>query len=530
MLQAYVQALYEKLHTRYLAPRKRSFNASLPIGRLPSEILAWILGFASLEHPVELPRYRRREPAPSHVKRLHVLAQVSSRWAATIKSSPELWGVVLTSYSAEETSLILRKSRDAPIDIIHREFAHKLRNDANLTELAGHLARCISMQIKSCRLAAIFGLMGPGIGWDRLNRISVEAVSVYEPERSNINLAIAAPSLRHVTLRHTTLPWETCRFTGLETLTIELITWGRTNAELKSPPLEWIFGVLQASPLLTTLKLRLTWADVKHDNSWDWSLISLPSLQCLYLGCHTFYTLRLLRYMEIPSCSSMTLRIPRELEDEPSLSSAPYMVSMHQLAISATLHLDLRGGGIIRANLSYWRKEEDRKTASPRDISLDEKVHLQTVLHVLPLSETFLHHLSINQCGQMSTSHIQTLLLPIWERTNSVTSLTLTNPAPILAYLVHLTKPIGGSDLPQWLLPNLRNLEIQWYNIHRGPVVAFVRARTTSQRAAEGDQGARVATLESIKLMACAIDKKLEGILHDIAPNLGIAWQPVNWE
>lgn len=522
-LQVCIQALNTKLCNHHLAPRKRAFNNSSPIGQLPNEILAWILGLASRKHSSHTSETDwNKEYLVNPVKRLHILAQVSSHWAAVIKSSPELWTVLDTSYSTREWSLVLRRSRDAPICIIHREDSHNQRYDSCINELLDHLPRCKTLQLKSHRLSEIFSLAGPGIRLGRLYRISLEAPSTNEAQRLDINLASAAPSLRDIILQHITLPWGSCRFGGLTSLHIKLVTWG----QLKSPPLDWIFGVLQASPSLTSLSFRITWVDVQleQDACRAHSPIHLPHLRNLYLGCHTFYTLRLLLCLEIPLCFDITLRISRELEDEPSLSSAPYMTSIHRYADAANLCLVLQDGGILEASLEYWGEKDTEPVDNvARVVYLEDKVRLGNLFKILPISAPFLKTIIVNEGDNTPASAIQNLVLPAWERTNSTTSLRLLNPISAHTYLVHLSQPIERSDPPQWLLPNLRYLEIQCRDLHRKPVLALVRARRADR---EAEEGAPV-TLESIKLTACSVDQKLERMLHDISPNLDIAWQPM---
>lgn len=517
------------MQTRHLAPRRRAYNALLPIGQLPNEILAWILGFASRDLPIYPIRKRKRELVlDSHVERLHVLAQVSWRWAGVIKTFPELWATLDTECTTDERSLILKKSKGASLEIIHRESIHQRRNDRCITDLKNHLHRCVAIQIMTYRLGHLFGLLGPEVQWSRLNRITIEATSVEEAEALEVNLAVAAPALRHVTLRHMTLPWGECHFDGLESFDLELRTWGQLTPDLTSPPLEWILAVLRASPSLKSLKLRITWADINQQVTEDYTAIPLPSLRHLYLGCHTFYTLKLLTLLEIPSCTDMTLRIAKELPATPSMASAPYMASLLNSAGRAKLSVHLQDNAISRVTWQYWEKKEESCDDCPREIHLDEKVVPENIFQLLPLSDPRLFHVDFVEGEDFPNSKIPLLILPIMEQTHCVTSLNLVNINRVHSYLPYLSQPTREGHQERWLLPNLQHISIDCYDIHRRPVVAFVRARTVDREDGGGNShGHRPpAMLESIKFVSCLADKKLERMLHDAAPNLTVSWEP----
>ncbi|KAG9028274.1 hypothetical protein FRB95_006640 [Tulasnella sp. JGI-2019a] len=260
-------------------------NQDSPIYQLPTEVLVRIF-FHSL-HGLYGTQF-------SH---LHKLAQVSVVWSQLVKGSPELFGFVTTSGTAEDAYRSLRLSKDGALDIHYHAGSGKPWKAELLETLLCQTHRWRSIKLSMVPSTVVNGILAGAT--PKLSDIRIkQRVGIKEQIRLGRE---TAGRLCHLTLEAVTVRWDPRSVRGPKTLELD-----RIGAKGR-PSLSQLLEILRASDGIQVLRLAAeSVADAPKLK--EYIPIELPQLTTLsltQLPLNTTYGL--LRSVRIPNCSTLVI-------------------------------------------------------------------------------------------------------------------------------------------------------------------------------------------------------------------------------
>ncbi|KAG8994022.1 hypothetical protein FRB94_010200 [Tulasnella sp. JGI-2019a] len=264
------------------------------ISRLPNEILGRIFSLAV-------------PPRLWSVKKLHQLALVCKSWFRTVKSTPDLWALVLHDMmmlnpTLEHVAIALRLSKSAPLTLLFRN-EQKSQNPSSrlvtqdvgltshkLTLAADHVNRWRSFTFHGRSTQSVLhALEHPEL---TLETLEIAWPAEYDSLFPSFSLAYG-DRLRHLSLSNVTARCSS--FQGLVTLRLNNTSSIHQIAWL--PPFSQVVETLEASPHLEVLTLQQTLDPLSGEDPFEILFdqetgspkppssraIHLPRLQCLVL-------------------------------------------------------------------------------------------------------------------------------------------------------------------------------------------------------------------------------------------------------
>ncbi|KAG8967519.1 hypothetical protein FRC05_002031 [Tulasnella sp. 425] len=226
---------------------KRRHNASLPISRLPVEILATIFGF-TLPPDEDLWTVQ-------HAPVLHQLVSVCHTWKQLVQGTPALWTLISSRDPFGHAEQALQLSSKMPLDVIYHCGFH-----AGVT--AAEFFQKVSPESYRWRKLDI-NHDDTTEGWELLEELAVPVLESLHLEfnadedywdRSrplDLFRGSSMPKLRTATLMEIPIRWERGQLTGGRLRILELFGIRR-----HAPSLPQILDIVRLSPLLNTLSIH----------------------------------------------------------------------------------------------------------------------------------------------------------------------------------------------------------------------------------------------------------------------------------
>ncbi|KAG8872039.1 hypothetical protein FRB97_008066 [Tulasnella sp. 331] len=443
--------------TGHLVEQRQRRNEQLAINKLPPELLVKTFSLYLQDRSTKL-----------HVRQLHVLAQVCTRWLELVKHSASLWGVISTD-ELESFRLALAKSKSSPLDIkflryrnlasIHSQVMEEFKEAVFSQSYRWHSLQLVGDTAdfeKAMILLAPLRLVDLDI--------SHEPPSPYYPTAGVVETIIPEEllsQLRHLSLAYVSLRWNPSALSRLRTLKLgDLSDKGR-------PSLSTLISILHASPRLEELRIAGKSVDIspleRH------TPLELPSLTIISLKASSDIIQHLLILLRIPQCTYFFLDI---------LPGSP-----QNIFDTSIMHVE----ECLRSIITSCDKIE--VTLSPNRIRMASKAvnaefGLSRPLHSPPdplrwfdgLLESIIPQpsvvLSIHGWDWAAEE------CPILKSTSNIIRLTITySETDALRWIERLSEPVTSSEGAHWQLPRLKWLTFSECRSYGKPLLAMIRRR-----------------------------------------------------
>ncbi|KAG9009423.1 hypothetical protein FRB94_012080 [Tulasnella sp. JGI-2019a] len=467
---------FQRNIAHHIVQYRRSRNDQLAIHQLPVELIVKIFSLSLQDRSMT-----------DHVRRLHNLAQVSTRWLELVKDSASLWGVVSID-EMHAFRLALRKSKNAPLDVKfnsghgsligwnphdRRDFVEVVlgqRHRWRSVQLSGpttefERAMILEQTPKLVDLDISHGSLAWGYGQINMG------VETFLPEE-------VLGRLRHLSLSEVSLMWNPSVLSGLKTLKLEnLMDRGR-------PTLSTLISILQSSPSLE--ELEITGKSVEVSPMENTTAVDLPCLTTIsLLKPQPEIVQPILKRLRIPRCTKFLLDM---------VSGLPTGIFKTDMT-----HIE----SCLRRIIASHGKVEI--TVSPERISLATRTKVTDTFTLLftPLPLPWVDHLLGSVVCPLSMALIihgwdwVAKECPIPKNTSGVSSLAITySRADAVAWIQRLSEPVSTGEEVHWQLPNLKRLTLNECRSYGKPLLTMIQRRYGWDQG--GQAGVRVASEDGI--------------------------------
>lgn len=238
-LQSRIMSINNEIIVK-IAGLKRLQNELEPIHKLPIELFIDILAWT-----IDWPNWT--------LDQIHQLARVSKYWYNVIVSSPRFWPEIDVAQGKETTATVLKKNPAGPLVVRCTTRVEEPDQRLDFMKVsAQHHHRWKSLIFKGRLTDAIFPYLESPT--PALSELFVYQYSGGESIQKVLHLSEGI-SLRHLDVDFVSVPWDSSRLTGLESLQIRNLTSG-------IPTLSQLHTILLACPNLRWLLLaKLTEAE-----------------------------------------------------------------------------------------------------------------------------------------------------------------------------------------------------------------------------------------------------------------------------
>ncbi|KAG9031513.1 hypothetical protein FRB95_002648 [Tulasnella sp. JGI-2019a] len=389
------------------------------IYRLPDDILLDIL-LLDLSCAIASERY----------KRLGQLMLVCSQWQA-LSIVPLLWAHVWTDQPLSTIKNSLHKSKDALLDVVYTPIPREPQsqwpvrmetNDLLLTTV--HRWRSFEYEGYSQPTSMDEAFMD----LHHLTALNLNSISLHSSDDLFFTTPFAT-RLHYFSVGGCFAPWDSGRFSGLETLILY-------NLEDKGPPVDQLVDFLGASPGLVTLFLcHLELHGTLSNHAGIITLQSLQTLEMRYTTCHAVGDLCAI--LHIPKCTRLVLKnnpIPESKLFSPSMEHLFPMLREIMASCDDT-DIEFDGADMIIASRKddEWILEISSSTTStPQDWPIATREGLRNLLGFCPMEELTLSQRELDPYASSRLGRVLELL----------------------------SEPRDVDGIMRWPLPNLKILEI----------------------------------------------------------------------
>ncbi|KAG8914334.1 hypothetical protein FRC01_004119 [Tulasnella sp. 417] len=277
------------------------WNDSLPIHRLPTEVLSDILLLAIPPSTLE------RDPSR------HPLARVCSFWRAVILDTPMFWATISNQSSRDAVQLKIHRSRNFKLDFVYSQRANYLKpfiGGTQFMQLIGpHISRCNSFRVRVLNGDESYDWISRKSQGSYIPRLIVESA---DPSGQQVSKDSIPGEVQNVCLENIRIPWQPNSLPKLLSLQITgnisapiIYSWDRRSG------LRVVRDILRACPCLKVLKLDRFRDGLGSDV--DLTLlndgtISFPSLENLEMaGSPSDLLWEVLDRIEFPSLSRLCI-------------------------------------------------------------------------------------------------------------------------------------------------------------------------------------------------------------------------------
>ncbi|KAJ3534032.1 hypothetical protein NMY22_g7088 [Coprinellus aureogranulatus] len=335
---------------------KRLANSTLPISRLPPELLAQIMGgsltFLDLTWENAWENNPRPHPCIS-------LCHVSSAWREIALAFPELWSriQIFMSTSSSELEFVWANASSMPVELEFCGAATGGNPRPKAFTVISRILRTELNRVKSLRtqcaisvlkvlLAEITGLAG-SLEVLEVSGFRMDAGDPWAIETGKEFIVGGAPRLRFIAPTALTLPWES---TCLKSPTLTRVTLEQT-----APGIDRLFGFLRDTPQLEVFEIgRLPWTDGEAFTPSAYPLVVMPNLKQLALSSYEWN----------PICTALsTIRMPLSAAQEKQVATfggGPLKTGTWDLRAAYISSLLEFFGGVIAPEEMEMYQEGDR--------------------------------------------------------------------------------------------------------------------------------------------------------------------------
>ncbi|KDQ14056.1 hypothetical protein BOTBODRAFT_33167 [Botryobasidium botryosum FD-172 SS1] len=307
---------YEAYASRELEALRLRRNQLVPISRLPNEILSSAFCFAVWG----LNRYT------ASIQSLFTISSVCRAWRDVALQSPRLW-TRLERLPLPLFSLLLTRSKQAPLDIVFDQEFERLTGESALSEyialISQHARQWRTLIFCFPSFDEIMPLLP--LPATHLKVLVLDCGSPLDVHGSDSlelfphPFADHTPNLRELTLGAIFVPFTHPIYSNLVKLDIKNIEYGKLDS------MKEFFQVLEASPLLEDLSLRflvLSFPSVAGPSG----LVSLPRLRALKLVFlqPIWAPAYFLSHLSVPSSAYLEIIGDTELGNDMSTILPPY--------------------------------------------------------------------------------------------------------------------------------------------------------------------------------------------------------------
>ncbi|KAJ3482585.1 hypothetical protein NLI96_g6888 [Meripilus lineatus] len=242
------------------------------------------------------------------------LTFVCHRWRAVILDYPLFWTKINATGDIERTQSFLERSKSFPIDLTISDYPSQDIQRRSLTSLlSDHIHRIKYLTLKPRYAEDVMQRIDspfPILEWLNLERESGDS-----PLIVRFGISPPAPRLKYLWISRSTLDWNSSLYKGLSSLSL-------SSAFRAEPFVGDFLNVLEACPSLENLRLKdfhlrefipedfFEEGDVIPDDFTipeDPRTIELPLLKKCYVSGYCESIANLLRHIDIPSCSRVSL-------------------------------------------------------------------------------------------------------------------------------------------------------------------------------------------------------------------------------
>ncbi|KAG9045250.1 hypothetical protein FS837_006758 [Tulasnella sp. UAMH 9824] len=272
------------------------WNHSLPVHRLPTELLSHILMLAISPHGLE------SDPSG------HPLARVCSLWREIILDTPAFWTTISNQSTRDIIRFKIQRSRSSKLDFIYLQgSSHALPGWQFKEIISPHMLRCNSFRIRISYgyydgLWLNFqGSLIPRLIVDSTDSFLKQASKDYIPE-----------DVENVCLENISIPWQSSYFPKLRSLQITgaFVKLALYDSEGPSA-FSVIKDILRTCPCLKVLKLGPFQRRYKarlNETLMKGEIVSFPSLESLEMkGSSSDLFWQVLDYIGFPNLSKLVI-------------------------------------------------------------------------------------------------------------------------------------------------------------------------------------------------------------------------------
>ncbi|KAG9029750.1 hypothetical protein FRB95_004952 [Tulasnella sp. JGI-2019a] len=277
---------------RIRSAKARHHNTLLPISRLPNDLLVEIFTLASA---MEDRLTRQCCGDRTNIRMLATLAFVCHEWREIVHTTPSLWTYISADHPETASLECLARSDQAPlrISVEYPLFQFPARHKFK-TRIIHEVHRWKSADISDMDIELLRELeQRPAPLLEMLDiRGNMGSAAVMR------NLFCGSASrLRHLSLTHFRIPWDSSLLSHLRTLSIG---YWRDDG----PSVQQVVHILQSCPDLTIFDLCLRPELHPGPIPPGVSTVDLPQLEHLSISVHPLMAEHLLQRMRIPSCKT----------------------------------------------------------------------------------------------------------------------------------------------------------------------------------------------------------------------------------
>ncbi|KIO15617.1 hypothetical protein M407DRAFT_34795, partial [Tulasnella calospora MUT 4182] len=415
-----------------------------------------------------------------HYTRLLPLRVVCKYWKEVIDSTPGLWMAIKLELHPELQAMILRNSRNHPLNVLWDETTWN--NDP----------------AKKAKIAAFSTLMEPSASrWQSLNYRrgltsesdiwilalplhNVQVIEIDAPSWSYRCHTLDAPKLSYVNVTRFYLNWRS--LSGLQVLILNL-----TN-----PTLNELMAMLQASPELNHLSLENTWLQVEsEDQAPTPSKVFLPHLTCLRISrASTQSICLLLDSMETSNLQGFAVAVQYHVEPE---DCTPLCKSAARYIGAFPLPQDNEQALVL---IRVWRREIEfglrRRRIAIRNDTWDHGNGPQDRLAYLASVTNYMDSRACREVKILDLScreheEIGGYLRTIHSRFPQINQILLKEKQNDIAVAFqHLSSPLQLELAEEWLLPKLTKLELDLGSSTDARLIDIVAQLVMKRKAADG--------------------------------------------
>ncbi|KAG8998713.1 hypothetical protein FRB93_013492 [Tulasnella sp. JGI-2019a] len=292
VLELSVANLGTQMHL-LIAKQRQERNQSLPINRLPIELLTNIL------------HLHINNKSASPFRDLHNLLQVSVQWYNLVKRSSVLWSVVCPSDAAKLTT-VLANSGASLLDIRCPPDYPNVPN-LFLERVFVQSERWRSVKLESTATESVQSFVAQQA--PRLSELQIVMQSFDQHGMVEIPNHILS-RLRHLKLYRIALQWNPEVLSGL--VSLDLTCLGSTGLISVSQ----LIGILRASSDIAELGIGSNVTRIDQSIPHDTAIVELPRLTSLQLISHPNPVHDILGCIRFPKCSDLTIRTDVVRTDE----------------------------------------------------------------------------------------------------------------------------------------------------------------------------------------------------------------------
>ncbi|KAG9031895.1 hypothetical protein FRB95_002101 [Tulasnella sp. JGI-2019a] len=292
------QCLVTKISTRVKYLRQLREGSGLPF-QFPVELLVQIFSLVCHKTWDEIIKEEPRT-TDDYVSKLHILAQVCTRWKAIVEGTPELWSLVISDCKKSSTTAALRWSKAYPLDVVADPTSsnNPLFWPLVTKEIHRWNRAHLDVYIPHARSSAPWHLQALEKPATILTDLDLFGYSEIPQEQTiALNLfAGSAPKLLHLSLKSIALQdWGSQILRGLRSINLtKILTNGPSAVQMMT--------VLQACPGLRNLTLqRVSFSN--HNLPRNYPTVYLRRLQGLNLLLNPKTTISLLETIRAPKCT-----------------------------------------------------------------------------------------------------------------------------------------------------------------------------------------------------------------------------------